>query len=124
MQPDDMHVFLKENSEDKAYMTLSPVTAPMNGVETPFMGVGCVCSAHPGEGYGHLLITSVNKWIEDRNYNGLLFCKKELIKFYMQYGWKIVATENVFFNTPHTGVFTMTYNCGDINRIDYSDRLF
>ena len=50
MQPDDLHVFLKENGEDLAYMTLSPVTASVNGVDTPFMGVGCVCSAHPGMG--------------------------------------------------------------------------
>lgn len=50
MQPDDMHVFLTENGEDKAYMTLSPVTATVNGVETPFMGVGCVCAAKPGMG--------------------------------------------------------------------------
>ena len=54
MRPDDMHVFLKENGEDKAYMTLSPVTATVNGVETPFMGVGCVCSAHPGMGGGQI----------------------------------------------------------------------
>lgn len=52
MQPDDLHVFLKEKGEDRAYMTLSPVTATVNGVETPFMGVGCVCSAHPGMGGG------------------------------------------------------------------------
>lgn len=50
MQPDDLHYFLRENGEDLAYMTLSPVTAAMNGVDTPFVGVGCVCSAHPGMG--------------------------------------------------------------------------
>lgn len=50
MQPDDIHVFLTENGEDKAYMTLSPVTATMNGVDTPFLGVGCVCATHPGMG--------------------------------------------------------------------------
>ena len=50
MRPDDYHVFLKDDEQDKAYMTLSPVTASVNGVETPFMGVGCVCSANPGMG--------------------------------------------------------------------------
>ena len=50
MQPEDLHVFLRENDVDLAYMTLSPFTASVNGVYTPFMGVGCVCSAHPGMG--------------------------------------------------------------------------
>lgn len=50
MHPDDLYVFLKENGEDLAYMTLSTVTASVNGVDTPFKGVGCVCSAHPGMG--------------------------------------------------------------------------
>lgn len=56
MQPDDLHVFLRKSGEDLAYMTLSPVTASVNGVNTPFMGVGCVCSAHPGMG-------GVNHWL-------------------------------------------------------------
>ena len=55
MQPDDLHVFLQDNGEDKAYMTLSPVTATVNGAETPFMGVGCVCTAHPGMGGGQII---------------------------------------------------------------------
>lgn len=56
MSPDDYHVFLKEDGNDKAYMTLSPVTASVNGVETPFMGVGCVCLAKHGLG-------GVNRWL-------------------------------------------------------------
>lgn len=58
MQPDDMHVFSTENGEDKAYMTLSPVTATVNGVKTSFMGEGCVCAAKPGmEGASYWLKT-------------------------------------------------------------------
>lgn len=72
MQPDDMHVFLKENGEDKAYMTLSPVTATVNGMDTPFMGVGCVCAAHPGMG-DKLLVETVNKHLENKSYKGILF---------------------------------------------------
>lgn len=50
MQGDDEHVFLKNGERDVAYMTLSPVTGLMNGVQTSFSGVGCVCSATPGRG--------------------------------------------------------------------------
>lgn len=48
MFPNDLHVFLTDGVADKAYMTLSPVEGLMNGSNTSFMGVGCVCSANPG----------------------------------------------------------------------------
>ena len=124
MQPDDMHVFLKENGKDKAYLTLSPVTATLNGVATPFMGVGCVCAAERGIGLGYLLLESVNKWLVEHNHKGLLFCKQGLLKFYSKNGWRVIEPANVFFETEHTGVYTMSYNCEEIKRIQYSDRLF
>ena len=124
MQLDDMHVFLKENGEDKAYMTLSPVTATVNGVETPFMGVGCVCAAVRSVGYGNFLMENVNKWLVENYNKGLLFCKQGLIKFYSKQGWRVIEPANVLFETPHDGVFTMTYNCEEIKRMEYSDRLF
>lgn len=124
MQPDDMHVFLKENGEDKAYMTLSPVTATVNGVETPFMGVGCVCSAKRGSGFGQQLMSSVNKWLDDNKYKGLLFCKKGLLGFYSRYEWKVIEPSCVFFETPHDDVFTMTYNSDVINIFEYKERFF
>lgn len=124
MQPDDMHVFLKENGEDMAYMTLSPVTATVNGMETPFMGVGCVCAAERGAGLGNLLMGSVNTWLVDNNYKGLLFCKKKLVNFYTKNGWSVIDPAIVLFNTPHDGVYTMSYNNGDIKKIEYQDRFF
>lgn len=124
MQPDDMHVFLKEDGEDKAYMTLSPVTATVNGAETPFMGVGCVCSAERGVGMGMLLMESVNRWLIKNNHKGLLFCKKELIAFYKKNGWRVVEPEKVLFDIPHDRVFTMSYNVAEIKSLQYSNRLF
>lgn len=124
MQSNDMHVFLKENGEYKAYMTVSPVTATMNGVETPFMGVGCVCSAKRGVGLGKQLMKSVNKWLNDNSHKGLLFCKKELILFYKKQGWSLIEPTSVALTRPRDGVYTMSYNCDDIKKIEYKDRLF
>ena len=124
MRPEDLHVFLKENGEDKAYMTLSPVNATVNGVNTSFMGIGCVCSAKHGVGLGKQLMEGVNKWLKDNNHKGLLFCKKELIPFYEKYGWSFVEPASVIFTKPHDGVYTMSYNCEDIKKIEYKDRLF
>jgi len=124
MQPDDMHVFLKENGEDRAYMTLSPVTATVDGVETPFMGVGCVCSVERGVGMGKLLMESVNRWLVEYNHRGLLFCKKDLIAFYTNNGWCVIDPANVLFDIPHDGVYTMSYNVAEIKSLQYSNRLF
>ena len=124
MQPDDLHVFLKEDGADRAYMTLSPVIATVNGVDTSFMGIGCVCAVKHGVGLGKQLMENVNKWLQDNNYKGLLFCKKELIPFYKKYGWSLIEPANVIFTTPHNGVYTMSYNCEGIKKIEYKDRLF
>lgn len=124
MQPDDLHLFLIDDCEDLAYMTISPVKAFVNGGETSFMGVGCVCSAKHGIGLGKQLMESVNKWLNDNNHKGLLFCKKELIKFYKKYGWNLIESASVVFNTPLDGVYTMSYNCKDIRKIEYKDRFF
>lgn len=124
MQPEDLHVFLKEKGEDLAYMTLSPVIATVNGVNTSFIGIGCVCSAKHGVGSGRQLMESVNKWLNDNDQKGLLFCKIELVQFYKKYGWSLIEPASVIFTTPHEGVYTMSYNCEGIENIEYKDRLF
>lgn len=123
MRPNDLHVFLRMGELDKAYMTLSPVYATVNGVEIPFMGVGCVCSANPGMGGGKSLVIGVNDYLVNKNCKGILFCKKEIIGFYSKYNWKIIEPERVHFNEPHDGVFTMVYNCENIQSLEYTDRL-
>ena len=124
MRSEDLHVFLKGNDVDLAYMTLSPVIANVNGFDTSFMGIGCVCSAKRGVGLGKQLMEGVNKWLKDNNLKGLLFCKKELIPFYEKYGWSLIEPASVIFTKPHDGVYTMSYNCEDIKKIEYKDCLF
>jgi hypothetical protein len=75
-------------------------------------------------GLGKKLMESVNKWLSDNNHKGLLFCKKELIPFYKKYGWSLIEPASVLFNTPHDGVYTMSYNCEGIKKIEYKDRFF
>ena len=124
MQDEDQHVFLKEGDTDCAYMTLSPVSGLMNGVPTSFMGVGCVCSATTGQGFGKLLIVNINKFLFDNNQRGLLFCKENLLNFYGKYDWKLIPSDKVHFEKSHKNVFTMVYNVEDIQRLDYADRFF
>ncbi len=124
MQPNDLHVFLKDKGEDKAYLTLSPVTAIVNGVETPFMGVGCVCSVVHGVGFGKQLLGRVNKWLTENDQRGLLFCKRDLTEFYMKNHWRVIDPSTVVFYTKLDGVYTMSYNCERVKKLEYSDRSF
>lgn len=124
MCPNDLHVFLTDGEADKAYMTLSLVEGLMDGNSTSFLGVGCVCSAQPGIGVGKLLIINVNQYLVENNIRGLLFCKQNLIDFYSKFNWKLIPPERVRFKTPHQGVFTMVYNCEDIEMLYYTDRFF
>ena len=124
MQPDDMHVFLSEDGKDVAYMTLSPVTGILNGKETAFLGIGCVCSAVKGVGYGNRLMQEVNSYLDKYNAKGLLFCREGLIKFYQKNNWQLIPKENLCFEDPHEGVFTMVYNCEEVHSLEYSDREF
>ena len=124
MEPDDMHVFLKEDGIDVAYMTLTPVKGLLNKQETNFLGVGCVCSAVKGRGYGSCLMQEVNGLLEKNNFKGLLFCREAVIKFYKKNNWQLVPQEIIKAKGLHEGVFTMVYNCEDVQSLEYADREF
>ena len=121
---DDMHVFLKDNDEIKAYMTLSFVEGILNGIKTTFVGLGCVCTAIPGVGIGKLLMSYINKYLIKENYKGLLFCKQDLIGFYEKYNWQLVPLDKIVFDKVGEGVYAMVFNCDEINELRYFDRYF
>lgn len=124
MQPDDMHVFLSEEGKDVAYMTLSPVKGVLNGKETAFLGIGCVCSAVKGMGYGNRLMHEVNSYLEKINTKGLLFCRDGVIKFYQKNNWQSIPKNKLRFKDSHEVVFTLVYNCEEVQSLEYADREF
>lgn len=124
LQDEDIHVILHNDKKDMGYLTLSNVTAKVDNKLMKFTGVGCVCVANPGKGWGKSLIINTNEYLQQYNCKGLLFCKTDLLGFYSKYNWKLIPPEIVFFNSPHEGVFTMVYNCEDITWLEYTDRFF
>ena len=124
MQSEDMHVFLSEKGKDVAYMTLSPVMGILNGIETAFLGIGCVCSAVKGMGYGNHLMQEVNRYLEKHNAKGLLFCREGVIRFYQKNSWQLIPQEILQIEGSHEGVFTMVYNSEEIHTLIYKDRMF
>lgn len=124
MEPEDMHVFLIENGIDVAYMTLSPVKGILNKQETNFLGIGCVCTAVKGLGYGKRLMQGVNSYLEKNSFKGLLFCRDRVVKFYQKNYWQLIQPERVSLKESHEGGLTMVYNCEEVKSLDYSDRDF
>ena len=124
IKPEDKHVFLTDDGNDEGYMTLSPVNGHINGELVNFYGVGCVCSAKPGQGYGKVLVESVNEYLNNNQCRGLLFCKQNLIDFYRRFDWVLVQSDKVHIPSLNDGIFTMVYNCDRVNELRYIDRLF
>lgn len=125
MNDRDMHIFLKKGSKDCAYMTLSMVNGIIDGVDTSFYGVGCVCSVHPGNGEGGLLMNQVNAYILNQNQRGLLFCKDNLVNFYKKYGWHLIPKQCVEFHLDTSdNINVMVFNCDIPSRFKYVDRVF
>lgn len=122
---EDLHIILKERNNDYAYMNLCAVTAVVDGIETSFMGIGNVCSKTKGLGHGGHLVSLVNKYLEDNNLKGMLFCKEHVMHFYAHYNWQIIPSEAVTIaGEKYDGVYTMTFNAPAYKKIIYSDRLF
>lgn len=124
MKPEDMHVFLTDEEKDVAYMTLTPVKGVLNGHEATFLGIGCVCTAVKGMGYGNLLMQEMNCYLEKNNNKGLLFCREAVIKFYQKNNWQLIPQEDLCFVDSQEGVFAMVYNCEEVKSLEYADREF
>lgn len=124
MQPEDMHVFLSDNGKDVAYMTLSPVEGIINKKTEPLLGIGCVCTAVKGMGYGNCLMQEVNRYLEKNNFKGLLFCREGVVRFYQINGWRVIPTDIINIMSGHKDVISMVYNCPEVMSFDYSDRDF
>lgn len=124
MLPEDLHVFLTNEGKDVAYMTLSPVKGILNGKETSFLGIGCVCAAVKGMGYGKRLMQEVNSYLANNNFKGLLFCKEGVLEFYLKNKWQLISRDHIHFENLHEGVLTMVYNCEEVKSLEYADREF
>lgn len=95
IQPEDYHILIFENEELIAYTNFVSVKVSINDNEIPFMGIGNVCTAESGKGYGNLLMKVVNKTIIQQQWNAILFCKDNLIPYYTKYDWLKVGSEKI-----------------------------
>jgi len=106
---EDEHVFLKEGTKDLAYMNLVRVSFKANNTDYMAYGIGNVCSAEKGKGYGRELMNRVNDYLKQNQSCGLLFCRDALVPFYKLYGWEEVKQDVCEEPVLAEGVHVMTY---------------
>jgi len=106
---EDEHVFLKEGLKDIAYMNLVKITFSANDTDYMAFGIGNVCAAEKGKGYGRELMNRVNDYLKETKNCGLLFCRDALVPFYKLYGWEEVKPDVCKEPVLAEGIHVMTY---------------
>ena len=106
---EDEHVFLKEDSIDLAYMNLVKISFTANDTDYMAYGIGNVCAAEKGKGYGRELMNRVNDYLKEKKICGLLFCRDALVPFYKLYGWEEVKQDVCKEPVLAEGIHVMTY---------------
>lgn len=120
LKDNDWHVLMYDDNELIGYLNLVQVNVDKGDVKIPFLGIGNVCTRHKGRGDGLKLMNEVNCFIEHKRAQGLLFCKSNIVQFYVKAGWESIKNLH-----PNNEVITMTYNNKqDLNNATYEDRLF
>jgi predicted GNAT family N-acyltransferase len=121
----DEHVFLKNGSQDFAYMNLVSVIFTANDTDYMAYGIGNVCAAEKGQGYGRELMKRVNEYLKEKKRCGLLFCRDALVPFYELFGWEEVKRETCCAPKFADGVHVMTYLAPtEIHNFQYTGKLF
>lgn len=126
LNDDDLHVILTRDGRDVAYMNLVNITFTVNN-NTDYMayGIGNVCAAVKGEGYGGELMRRVNAYLREKRLCGLLFCKDGLVPFYKLYDWKEVDHKACQEPPLPEDIHIMTYLAPEqIFNFQYKGKLF
>jgi hypothetical protein len=121
----DIHVLLRLNEKNIAYLNLINIIIKIDGVVEKCYGVGNVCSSEKGKNFGKKIMAQISLYLLQKNMLGLLFCNEKLIKFYSLCAWNLIEKEKVklFFNSE--SVETMIYNCNyEFQKLEYSGRAF
>ena len=124
LEEDDYHLCIYIKNNIIAYMNFVFIEAKVNDSIIPFVGIGNVCTAESGKGYGDLLMKEVNKIIEEKSWKGILFCKDALVPYYEKYNWELVDL-NCITSEEIKKHNTMLYNLEKpIASFEYTGRKF
>lgn len=106
----DMHCLLSENGINVAYLNLIDLRICIDSVYYDAYGIGNVCSAVRGKGYGTTLMNFINHYIIEKQRIGILLCKIQLINFYNKSNWLLVPHSKLQCDFDLENIEMMIYN--------------
>lgn len=125
IKTNDIHLLLRDDAYLVGYLNLVNIHFMIDHELLYGFGIGNVCSSVKGHGYGGKIIEFANDFILKKESFGLLFCKNNLVDFYIKYGWKLVIKEKVISSERFSQINTMIYNLNrDFKSFNYSSKLF
>lgn len=125
LKDNDLHVILKEDDKDVAYLNLCDVHCEINNIYVKCWGIGNVCSSIKGKGYGKKLMEYTNEWLMKNNQIGLLFCHESVAEFYAKCGWLLTNADICDIEGITSEILTYVYNLPcPVFSLNYRDRLF
>jgi len=128
IKSNDIHVMFRREKEFVAYLNLVEISLNVDGLDYDAYGVGNVCSVESGKRYGVELIGLTNDYLLENSKIGLLFCKDNLVEYYLSVGWKTISREDIDIGfTNSASVSTLIYNFdsdSEIHKVVYQGRIF
>ena len=120
----DDHLLLYSGNDVVGYANLVDITVNINNQNIKVKGVGNVCTAETGKGFGNILMEEVNTVLTQNQWKGILLCKDHLTAYYEKFNWKLINKNVVITEKFHETNF-MVYNFEDtVTSLEYDDRNF
>lgn len=121
---EDVHVLMFQNEILVGYLNLIRTELILNNETQFFLGIGNVCSAEKGFGFGKELLVGMQKYLVQNDFKGILFCKDKLVKFYSKFEWELIPKDKIISENLKN-VNTMFYNVDAyVESVDYRGRNF
>lgn len=121
---EDIHVLLFENDKPLAYLNLIKIDFHLDKDLISGYGIGNVCAAQKGMGWGKELMYGVNDYLKTNEQIGVLFCKEPLIKFYTENGWILITSNYLDFEMPNEQIYCMIYGIVELKSLRYNGNIF
>ncbi len=125
LEENDHHLLIYESKKLIAYANFVDITVIVDAKEVSFKGLGNVCTYESGNGYGDILMKNVNDNLLSNNWNGMLFCKENLIYYYKKYGWETLSEKIMISdNLKNINVMLLSYLDKINHTFYYNERNF
>lgn len=120
----DIHVLLSDGKQYLAYMNLIKTSVIIDSEKLAIYGIGNVCALEKGKGWGKDIIIAVNQYLNKIDTLGVLFCKKDLVKFYSENGWNLIPQSQFKIDNEDKTIYCMINKIIKFETLQYNGKLF